>query len=78
MKFDQNWTAYGTIGYDIKNKNVIRSGVAIGWADDCFSVLLSYEDENSSYAADNGSSTVMFKVGLRTLTSFNEPYDIGL
>ncbi len=78
LKFDQNWTAYGTIGYDIENKNVIRSGVAVGWADDCFSVLLSYENENSSYAADNGSSTVMFKVGLRTLTSFNEPYDIGL
>ncbi|TFF25710.1 LPS-assembly protein LptD [Jiella endophytica] len=78
LKFDQNWTAYGTLAYDIKNSSVIRSGVAIGWANDCYSMLLSYEDENSSYSSDSGSSTVMFKVGLRTLTSYNEPFDIGL
>ncbi|MBO0906218.1 LPS-assembly protein LptD [Jiella sonneratiae] len=78
LKFDDNWTAYGLIGYDIENKSVIRQGVAVGWANDCYSMLLSYEDENSSYSSDSGSQTVMFKVGLRTLTSFNEPYDIGL
>ncbi|WP_342453262.1 LPS-assembly protein LptD [Jiella mangrovi] len=78
LKFDQNWTAYGSVAYDIKNDNVIRSGVAVGWANECYSMLLAYEDENSSYSSDSGSSTVMFKVGLRTLTRFNEPYDIGL
>ena len=78
LKFDQNWTAYGTISYDIENKTAIRHGVAVGWANECYSMLLSYEDENSSYSSGSSSSTIMFKVGLRTLTSFNEPYDIGL
>ncbi|MCD2470687.1 LPS-assembly protein LptD [Jiella sp. MQZ9-1] len=78
LKFAENWTAYGLIGYDIKNKAVVKQGVALGWANDCYSMLLSYEDENSSYSSSGGSSTVMFKLGLRTLTSFNEPYDIGL
>ena len=78
LKFDQNWTAYGTIGYDIENKSVIRQGLAVGWANECYSMLLAVEDENSSYSDDSGSTTVMFKIGLRTLTSFNEPYDIGL
>ncbi|MCE7029732.1 LPS-assembly protein LptD [Jiella avicenniae] len=78
LKFDQNWTAYGTIGYDIENKSVIRQGVAVGWANECYSMLLAFEDENSSYSDENGSTTVMFKIGLRTLTNFNEPYDIGL
>lgn len=78
IKFDENWTAYGQVGYDIGNKELIRHGVAVSWANECYSMLLSFEDENSSYSSDSGSSTVMFKIGLRTLTSFNEPYDIGL
>ncbi|MCQ0988429.1 LPS-assembly protein LptD [Jiella marina] len=78
LKFAENWTAYGTIGYDVDENSVIRHGVAVGYADECFSLLVSFEDENDQYNVDGSSSqTFRFKIGLRTITEFGKPYDIN-
>jgi len=77
LKFAENWTAFGSVGYDIKNQSIVEKTFGIGYADECFSLLVSYEDTVNRYSRESDSSKLMFTIGLRTISDFGYSYDLG-
>ncbi len=77
LKFAPNWNAFGAVGYDIKNSVVVDKSFGVGYQDDCFSLLVSYTDTVDRYAQESNSSTLMFQVGLRTISDFKQSIDVG-
>ncbi|EAS50178.1 possible organic solvent tolerance protein [Aurantimonas manganoxydans SI85-9A1] len=77
LKFAENWSAFGSVGYDIKNQSVVEKTFGIGYADECFSLLVSYQDTVNRYSQESDSSRLMFTIGLRTISDFGYSYDLG-
>ncbi|UIJ70293.1 LPS-assembly protein LptD [Aurantimonas sp. HBX-1] len=77
LTFAPNWTAFGALGYDIENETVVEKTFGVGYADECFSLLVSYSDTTNRYTQEANSTKLMFTVGLRTISDFSQSYDIG-
>lgn len=77
LKFAENWTASGALGYDIENSAVVEKKFGIRYADECFSLLVSYSDTIDRYTQESNSKTLMFQVGLRTISDFSQSYDLS-
>jgi LPS-assembly protein len=77
VTFAPNWTAFGALGYDVENETVVERTFGIGYADECFSLLVSYSDTANRYSQEANSTTLMFTIGLRTISDFSQSYDIG-
>jgi len=77
LKFTENWTASGALGYDIENSAVVEKKFGIRYADECFSLLVSYSDTIDRYTQESNSKTLMFQVGLRTISDFSQSYDLS-
>ncbi|WP_232845719.1 LPS-assembly protein LptD [Aurantimonas marina] len=77
LKFAENWTASGALGYDIENSAVVEKKFGIQYADECFSLLVSYSDTTDRYTQESNSKTLMFQVGLRTISDFSQSYDLS-
>lgn len=77
LKFTENWTASGALGYDVENSAVVEKKFGIGYADECFSLLVSYSDTIDRYTQESNSKTLMFQVGLRTISDFSQSYDLS-
>lgn len=76
LKLTENWTAYGSLGYDVENSTLISRSFGIGYLDECFSLLASYQSTEDSYQINEAQNTVMFKFGLRTIADFDFDYDL--
>ena len=77
LNFAPNWNAFGAVGYDIKNAVVVDKSFGVKYQDECFSLLVSYTDTVDRYSQEANSSTVMFQVGLRTISDFKQSVDVG-
>ena len=77
LNFAPNWNAFGAVGYDIKNSVVVDKSFGVKYQDECFSLLVSYTDTVDRYSQEANSSTVMFQVGLRTISDFKQSIDVG-
>lgn len=77
LKLTENWTAFGSLAYDIENSTMISRSAGLGYLDECFSLLVSYTSTESAYqVADSQKNTVMFTFGLRTIADFNYDYKL--
>lgn len=77
LNFAPNWNAFGAVGYDIENAVVVDKSFGVQYQDECFSLLVSYTDTVDRYSQEANSSTVMFQVGLRTISDFKQSIDVG-
>ena len=77
LNFARNWSALAAVSYDIDNSALIEQSYGIRYADECFSLLVGYREETDRYSLDASSQTVMFKIGLRTISDFNQSIDVG-
>ena len=77
VNFAPNWRAFGAIGYDIGNSVVVNKTFGVGYQDECYSLLVSYADSVNRYTQESNSTTVMFQVGLRTISDFKQSFDVG-
>ncbi|KQT88402.1 LPS-assembly protein LptD [Aurantimonas sp. Leaf443] len=75
-QFRPNWTAFGSLGYDIGNEATIERSFGVGYADECFSLLVSYKETTDRYSLDTSEQTLLFRVGLRTISDFDQ--SVGL
>ena len=78
LKLTKEWTAYGSVGYDIENSTLISRSAGIGYLDECFSLLATYSSTTDRYQVDNEQkSTVMVTLGLRTIADFDYKYKLN-
>ncbi|WP_102957914.1 LPS-assembly protein LptD [Mangrovicella endophytica] len=76
-KLSKEWTAFGALGYDVENSAVIERSFGIGYADECFSLIAAYKSTTDRYQEDPSETTLLFRVGLRTIADTDFSYDLG-
>ena len=76
LKLTPEWTAYGSLGYDIENSSLISRSFGVGYLDECFSLLATYQTTEDRYQINDAENQVMFRLGLRTIADANFNYDL--
>ncbi|MFB9951185.1 LPS-assembly protein LptD [Rhizobium puerariae] len=71
MKFriNENWALAGTATWDLAEKDIIKRGIGISYADECTIFTLAYTDKPQSTAANDW--TVSARLSFRTLGDIN-------
>ncbi len=71
MKFriNENWALAGTATWDLTEKQIIRRGIGVSYADECTIFTLAYTDKPQSTAANDW--TVSARLSFRTLGDIN-------
>lgn len=77
FRVTDNWTAFGGVSYDIENDALFQKRAGIGYADECFSLIVQYEETLDRYQLEPTETTLSFKIGLRTLVD-NAGFDYDL
>ena len=63
--------AFGTVRYDLQDRDVIRHGAGLAYDDDALSVSLAYSEDRGGMPDDPIDRTIFFRVGLRTIGDAN-------
>ncbi|MGK6312765.1 LPS-assembly protein LptD [Neorhizobium sp. DT-125] len=69
FRINENWSLAGTATWDLTEKDVIRRGIGISYADECTIFTLAYTDKPSDTAANDW--TVSARLSFRTLGDIN-------
>ena len=69
FRINENWAIAGTATWDLDDKEVIRRGIGISYADECTIFTLAYTDKPSDTAANDW--TVSARLSFRTLGDIN-------
>ncbi|MEP3276109.1 MAG: LPS-assembly protein LptD [Stappiaceae bacterium] len=74
VRLQENWRAFGSIRYDLENKNFVRDSFGLGYDDEGFSLSLSYSQDRSRDDGNDVDRTLFLRFGLRTLgdTGFSQ------
>ena len=74
LNFAENWTAIANASYDIENDALVDQQFGIRYADECFSLLVSYRETTDRYSLEAEETTLMFNVGFRTITDVQQSF----
>ncbi|AXV14894.1 LPS-assembly protein LptD [Neorhizobium sp. SOG26] len=76
MKFriNENWAIAGTATWDLADKEVIRRGIGVSYADECTIFTIAYTDKPQSTVANDWS--VSARLSFRTLGDINIGSDV--
>jgi LPS-assembly protein len=69
VKFNDNWRAFGSTTYDIKNKYFASNAIGLGYDDSCTSYSMTYSQTKSA-ATSSTNRTIGFNLSFRTLGDF--------
>lgn len=67
LRIQDNWRLFGSLRYDLQNKNVVTDGLGIGYDDESFSLSLAYAEDRSQTGGVPVDRTVFLRLGLRTI-----------
>lgn len=76
LRLEDNWRVFGSLRYDLENKDIVQNGIGIGYDDEGFSLSLSYAEDRSENTED-ADRTFYLRLGLRTIgnTQFSSGVD---
>ena len=67
----ENWRVFGSGTYDLEKHVLVKNGVGFGYADECFTYLMTYSQSRSRDPSDREvKQTVGFNITFRTLGDF--------
>ncbi|MFC5384373.1 LPS-assembly protein LptD [Aquamicrobium segne] len=64
-----NWRIFGSGTYDLEEKLLVKNGIGFGYADECFTFLMTYSQSRDRVDREV-SQTVGFNITFRTLGDF--------
>jgi LPS-assembly protein len=65
FRINENWALAGTATWDLADKELVRRGIGISYADECTIFTVAYTDKPSDTAANDW--TVSARLSFRTL-----------
>lgn len=74
VKLDENWRVFGSASYDIVDDQLFEYGVGVGYENDCFSLAVSFSDNENRVTGESTGRTIGFNLGLRTIGGFNRDF----
>ncbi|MBW6420534.1 LPS-assembly protein LptD [Rhizobium sp. XQZ8] len=69
FRINENWALAGTATWDLTEKQIIRRGIGVSYADECTIFTLAYTDKPQSTAANDWS--ISARLSFRTLGDIN-------
>jgi LPS-assembly protein len=69
FRINENWALAGTATWDLADKEIIKRGIGVSYADECTIFTLAYTDKPQSTAANDW--TVSARLSFRTLGDIN-------
>lgn len=70
-QFAENWRVFGSGTYDLKEKVMVKNGIGFGYADECFTYLMTYSQTRSRDSSDRKvTQSIGFNITFRTLGDF--------
>ena len=63
----ENWRLFGSLRYDLQNKNMVTDGLGLGYDEESFSVSLAYAEDRSQTGGVPVDRSVFLRIGLRTI-----------
>lgn len=68
-QFAENWRVFGSGTYDLEKNVLVKNGIGFGYADECFTYLMTYSQSRNREDKDV-SQTIGFNITFRTLGDF--------
>lgn len=68
-QFAENWRVFGSGTYDLEKNVLVKNGIGFGYADECFTYLMTYSQSRNRDDKDV-SQTIGFNITFRTLGDF--------
>lgn len=69
LRLEENWRIFGSMRYDIENKDVVQNGLGVGYDDEGFSMSVSYAEDRSRNNGGDVDRMFYLRLGLRTIGS---------
>ncbi|MBD8892707.1 LPS-assembly protein LptD [Labrenzia suaedae] len=69
LRLEENWRIFGSMRYDIQNKDVVQNGLGVGYDDEGFSMSVSYAEDRSRNNGSDVDRMFYLRLGLRTIGS---------
>lgn len=67
LRFDDNWSLFGSMTYDINAKTANKRSIGIAYQDECTILTVSYTDEGNSTSKSANDWSVSARLSFRTL-----------
>ena len=67
LKVSDEWRMFGSLRYDIEDRDFVRGSIGVGYDDDEVSWSLAYTEDRTREDDDPVDRTLFFRLGLRTL-----------
>ena len=77
VKFNENWRAFGSTTYDIKNKYTPAVALGFGYDDSCTSYSLTYSESRTLTTMDDPKRSVGFFLSFRTLGDIGTSQEVS-
>ncbi|MFK7903148.1 MAG: LPS-assembly protein LptD [Nitratireductor sp.] len=77
VKLSDTWRAFGSANFDIENSEMISHSVGLSYDDSCVSFSAAYTETNDRYNGSVNEQALNFKLGLRTLGSFERKHKLN-
>jgi LPS-assembly protein len=68
-QLSENWRIFGSGTYDLQTNVLVRDGIGFGYADDCFTYLMTFS-ETRDRDTKEVSQSIGFNISFRTLGDF--------
>lgn len=69
-KLSQYWRLFGTGTYDLEKNVLVRDVIGFGYADECFTYLMTFAESRNRDDRDDVTQTVGFNISFRTIGDF--------
>jgi LPS-assembly protein len=69
IQFAENWRVFGSGTYDLEENVMVKNGIGFGYADECFTYLMTYSQTRDRINKEV-SQSIGFNITFRTLGDF--------
>lgn len=76
VKLAEYWRAFGSMSFDLEQQNLYNHGFGVAYDDSCFSFSVAYNRTDERYSGDTTDTSVMFRIGLRTIGDYDYKYSL--
>ncbi len=76
VKLSETWRGFASMSFDIEEGNLYQRGIGLAYDDSCFSFSVAYAEAENRYTGDAEETSVMFRLGLRTIGDYGYKYTL--
>ena len=77
VKLSDYWRTFASLSFDIETSNMYQHGIGLAYDDSCFSFSVALSRSESRYTGDTTDTSVLFRVGLRTIGDYDYKYSLA-